>query len=116
MKKRIVIAVVAILLLLVSFNLAMTEDITLITESDGTITLDGHSYVPINLWNKRPADNVKLILTALYTFEKKHPEFKIIHWHIEKQQVAINAMNEIYGLWVDHELREPDLKKEKENK
>lgn len=70
------------------------------------ITIGNHSYLPLNMAYQNPANNIKLILSTLNAFEKKHPELKITGKQIEKQQDAHGTCDLIFGLWVDHEPRE----------
>ncbi|MDP3999137.1 MAG: hypothetical protein Q8P76_00905 [bacterium] len=69
------------------------------------ITVGNHTYLPLNLDRRRPADVANVILTILDTFEKTHPNLKVTNWHIEKNQLAYTTGAYIFGLWIDHEPR-----------
>ena len=113
MKKSVFVGLLAGILLSFCFlHPAEAEGPAVFTEADGTMTMGNHSYIPLNLYRQEPVNNIGFILGALYTFEKNHPKLKVTHWHIEERESAQATWPILFGLWVDHEPREPGLKKE----
>jgi len=69
------------------------------------ITVGNRSYIPINSGGN-PSDNPSSILLILKAFEDVHPELEIVGWEIEKQQKARFTSAKIFGIWVEHKLKD----------
>lgn len=67
------------------------------------IVMRNNTYLPLvptKDFRSKDDNEVRYVLGNMDSFQQKHPELRIINWHVDK------AENWIVGIWIQHEPKQ----------
>lgn len=105
------VALVAVMLLAAVFfgcdqYPTVIQDVMVVAEVDlsKATTRGNRTWIPLHMHNTQQK-RVQVIFDVLAEFERKNPQLKVVHWHVEQSDESGRTTSALYGIWVDHEPR-----------